>query len=656
MEGEKYGCYQKRMQPINFNNLKFLKCVFLTNQQFNSNKIHIPSSSVCLEEILYASSLNDIQTKISTMVDNIYDKLNENNNGEKFKIPMPIFVLLGKALEYEKSILESETFIHTPIAASGYNFGKSTITTDTSGNIAILDYIKAYFSSDLETNQDKNKYNTSIINTYKFKGNIRIFLYVPYLTKEYKYITNFKDIITQSRFFYSLISSNYFLTFERTSSIKEEYIEKLRKIKMPETIIDFIIRIFKEADKKKFTLYDDLVNMCYEGGCISDVGEDLERLIPNFSKEDDGKNTENAIKYSPFMPSRCLSKTNGFICNVKYASEKNIDIHDFLKKYSMKELKDSLARYTEINNKIANNEDVSENVSEIDKYKSPIDLIIAIVNKYIKDGYSDNLNDEKKDIKIKKINKEGKEEEYTETTTLNHFSKEYSENMIKELSLLNSLHPGVPEVVLSLYLFDETKKPDKIVYMPWGRYLLSNNYVLNIGEELTIEKRLFSINNRYGLIVHRFGFIFVYDRELKKVLYFLNKKIIMNTKSMTIEKNGISINFIDGNKNLISRNVLNLPIVKTNCEECKDYFSIILDNDTGNLNIYGNSFYNSTSTELQNLIDEERGLISKTNINKKRDGGEQDFLDEIINSDKDIILKQQEDYLYCSNLNSGCIK
>jgi hypothetical protein len=451
-------------------------------------------------------------------------------------------------------------------------------------------------------------------------------------------------------FFYSLINSNNFLTFERTTQNKDEFIQKLRKIKMDEMTIKFIINIFREADRQKFTLYDDLVNMCYEGGCISDVGEDLERLVPKFTN-DDGKNTENASKYSPFMPNKCLSKTNGFVCNVKYASNKNIDIHDFLKKYSMKELKDSLARYTEINDKIARQEDVSKNVSEVDKYKSPIDLIIAVVNKYIKDGYSDNLNDEKKDIKIKKINEKGEEEEYTESTILNHYSKEYSENIIKELSLLNNLHPGVPENILSLYLFKETYKPDKIIYMPWGRYLLSNNYVLNLSEQLTINNRLFSINNRFGLTVNKNGYIYVYDRTLSTIIYFLNKTIVKNTKAMIIEKTGISVVFIDSNKNEISKVVLNIPLIKSKCPECKDPFNSILDNDTGNLIIYGNSFFNSTSNELQTLINNERGLVSSMSMNN------QDInLEDIINSDKDILLTQKEDYLYCSSLDAGCIK
>ena len=649
MNGEKTSCSQNKTQPINFSNLNFIKCVFLTNEQFNINKIHLPSQSLYLYEMIRANALSDIETKISQMIDGIYTKLNENNKGTPYKIPMPIFILLGKALEYEKSILESETFIHTPVAANGYKMGTSTISTDTTGNIAILDYIKAFFSSGLETKQDKSKYDTSIINTYKFKGNVRIYLYVPYLTNKYKYITNFTDLITSSRFFYSLINTNYFLSFERTSNINEEFIKGLRKANIDERVINNIINIFKEADKKKYTLYDDLVNLCFEGGCVSDVGEDLERLIPQYT-DDEGKNTENAIKYSPFMPSKCLSKTNGYICNVRYSNEKNTDIHDFLKKYSMKELKGSLARYTEINYKIANKEDVSKNTSEIDKYKSPIDLIIAVVNKYIKDGYSDNLNDETKDIKIKKINAKGEEEEYTEKTILNHYSKEYSENMIKELSLLHKLHPGVPEVVLSLYLFDETKKSDKIIYMPWGRFLLSNNYVLNIGDRLPINKKLFSINNRFGLTVAKNGYIYVYDLTTKAVLYFLNKTVIKNTMGLIIETSGIAVVFIDSNKNEKSRVVLEIPLVKMdNCEECKEPYNVIIDNDTGDLVIYGNSFYNSTSTEFQNLITTERRQLKSNQFNI-------DNLDEMIDSDKELLLKQQQDYLYCNSLNAGCIK
>ena len=638
MEKEKTSCSQNKTQPITFNNLSFIKCVFLTDVQFNKNKIHVPKQSLYLEELFYVSSLTDIETKINNMIDGIYTQLNANNTGTPYKIPMPIFLLLGKALEYEKSILEGETFTHTP-----------------AGNMAILDYIRGFFSSGLETKQDKDKYDTSIINTYKFKGNVRIFLYVPYLTKDYKYVSNFTDIINSSRFFYSLINTNYFLSFKKTSNINEEFIAKLRKSGVNETVINKIINIFNEADRKKYTLYDDLVNLCFEGGCVSNVGEDLERLIPQYT-DDEGKNTENAKKYSPYMPSKCLSKTNGFICNVKYADKNNIDIHDFLKQYSMKELKGSLARYTEVSSKVANNEDVSKNVDEIDKYKSPIDLIISIVNKYIKDGYSDNLNDETKDIKIKKINEKGEIEEITEKTKLNHFSKDYSENIIKELSLLHKIHPGVPEVVLSLYLFKETYKPDKIIYMPFGRFLLSNNYVLNVGEQLMTDKRLFSINNRFGLTINNSGFIYVYDRTTKGILYFLNRKPIKRAKALIIEKIGVGVVFIDDNNNEKTANVMGeVSSLIKECDYCKDPYNVILDNNNGDIVIYGNAFYDATNDNFKNFINKERAIVKNMN-NQDKQLFDVDNLDSIITSDNELLLRQQQDYLYCNSLNEGCIK
>ena len=222
--------------------------------------------------------------------------------------------------------------------------------------------------------------------------------------------------------------------------------------------------------------------------------------------------------------------------------------------------------------------------------------------------------------------------------------------MIKELSLLHKLHPGVPEVVLSLYLFNETKKSDKIIYMPWGRFLLSNNYVLNIGDRLNIDKKLFSINNRYGLTVTKKGYIYVYDLTTKAILYFINKTKIDNTLAMIIETSGISVMFTDSNKNEKSRVVLEIPLVKLDkCEECKEPYNVIIDNDTGNLVLYGNAFYNSTSTEFQNLIAKERGLLKSNQINI-------DNLDEMINNDKDLLIKQQQDYLYCNSLQAGCVK
>jgi hypothetical protein len=119
---------------------------------------------------------------------------------------------------------------------------------------------------------------------------------------------------------------------------------------------------------------------------------------------------------------------------------------------------------------------------------------------------------------------------------------------------------------------------------------------------------------------------------------------------LIMETSGIAVMFTDSNKNEKSRVVLEIPLVKMdNCEECKEPYNVIIDNDTGDLVVYGNSFYNSTSTEFQNLITTERRQLKSNQFNI-------DNLDEMINSDKELLLKQQQDYLYCNSLKAGCVK
>ena len=129
--------------------------------------------------------------------------------------------------------------------------------------------------------------------------------------------------------------------------IKNEKIQKQKKNSPLELIIEYTScnEIMKreikekliEKDRNKFTLYEDLVNLCYEGGCLSSVGEDFDTLLHNYTN-DEGKNNENALDKSPYMPTKCLSKTNGFLLNIRLASDKNEDITTLLKTHKVMQL------------------------------------------------------------------------------------------------------------------------------------------------------------------------------------------------------------------------------------------------------------------------------------------------------------------------------
>ena len=60
-------------------NLNFMKCVFFTHQQYNVDKIHIPTETLVYEINLI--NKNDEQTAkiIDNYIDYVYKKLNEGN-------------------------------------------------------------------------------------------------------------------------------------------------------------------------------------------------------------------------------------------------------------------------------------------------------------------------------------------------------------------------------------------------------------------------------------------------------------------------------------------------------------------------------------------------------------------------------------------------
>ncbi len=570
-------------------NLKFMKCVFFTHQQFNLDKIHIPSQSLYIEEDVEIRNPGDLENHINRIIDTIYNNLNRGNRGSPIKIPAPIFALVGRILDYDRSIFDGETMktpYNTPFA-----YGKERITPNQDGSLAIVSYFKSFFSSGLgEQPKDEDNYKRSLAISYKFKGRLKLIIYVPYMTNKYKYVTNFTDIMNSSRFFYSLLTNDNFLNFKKTTLVTYDELKKKYKNLSDRTIYR-LIEILKGEDEKKFGFYEDLLKLCAEGGCIADEGEDFSRMLPPYT-DDEGKNNENAIKQSPFIPNKCLAQTTGYIRNIRDATNHNKDLPVFLKTHAMKEIKESLEKYIKVSDNIARDRNADVNPDDIASYKSPVDLIIAIINKYIRNYYSTNLNDEKRD-----------------DIPLNHYSKNYSRNIIYELSLLQKFYPGIPEVIVSLYLFDENTRPDRLIYMPWGRTLVSGRNVLPFGELFEVNKTLFSFNNRFGLTINSNGIIYVYDRNSGNIIYFLNKNPTPNTQGMIFETTSIDIEFIDSNGNKKSKSVFNNSFIG-DCDGCNSSpFNLILDNN-GAIIIYANSFLNATNKEFKSFLDKEMGYMN----------------------------------------------
>ena len=659
-DNEKTSCDKKtRTSAINFKSLKFKKCIFMTDEQFNKNKIHKPKETLFIEKLIYAKSTIDIDNSINNIINDIHNNL-INIYNPKVKIPHPIFVLLGRELELDSNLFDFETFEHDPkIPPSIPNPDPSIITpqqTINYGNtkipindnkLVILDYIKGFFKSGLSNKEDEYKYNSSIINTYKFKGNIRIYLYVPFLKNNYKFIENLNDLTNSFYFFNTIINSNYYMNISRTSTFDDDKFRKeMTKNKMNKDIIEIIINFIKNNDKTKYPLYDDLINLCFDGGCVANIGDDFNSILPTYT-DDDETNNKNATDKSPFFPNKCLSKTNGFLCNVRFAKD-NKDINKFIKEDAIKEIQENLSSYTRISNKVQLSQALDEKESEyLSRYKSPVNLVVSIINNFIKNYYSNNLKDKDKD-KIK----------------LNHYSKLYSENIIKELAFLKKMN-GIPEFVMSLYFIKEELLSEKIAYMPFKNIFPTSENIFNFGDIKMVDEILYSSNKKYGMKLTKNGFVPVFRIDNNKIIYFLNKEIIQNPIEMTIQENGLLISFTNEQGNIINRNYLyKIPSLVNDCEFCKPPFSLIIKDDDGYLNIYGNGYYDATSQKLKDFINNEINYINNYNNNNRRNNGNGGMdnnanMNDILSIQTSLNEKQikvNEPYLYCSPNSSGCKK
>ena len=634
---------KSKTSALNFNFLKFKKCIFMTDEQFNKSKIHKPKNTLFVEKLIKAESTKDIDDTINEIITEIHKKLIEIYTDTTIKIPHPIFVMLGRELELNNNLFDVEVFEHepkiiqpdpsklppnTPIEQLKIKYGNTDININ-NNKIVILDYIKGFFTSGLSTKEDEYKYNSSIINSYQFKGNIRIYLYVPYLKSDYKFITNLNDLTNSFYFFNTILKSDYYMNISRTSTFDADKFRKDMK-KLDKNMVELMILLRTYNDNSKYHLYDDLLNLCFEGGCVTDIGDDFNSLIPSFTDDED-TNNKNATDKSPFMPTKCLSKTNGFLCNVRFLN-KNKDIHEFIKKDAIKEIQENLKSYTRISNKIQNSEKLQESESEyFSRFTSPVNLIVSVINNFIKKYYSYNLNDNEKD----KI-------------TYNHYSKMYSENMIKELSYLKKMN-GIPEFVMSLYMLKEETMVDKIGYMPFKDIYPTSENIFNFGDIIMVDEILYSSNKKYGMKLINNGFVSIFNTDTNKVMYFLNREFIKNPTEMTIQENGLLISFINEQGNLIKRNYLyKISSLVDDCKLCKPPFSLIIKDD-GYLSIYGNGYYDATSKEFKNYIDSEIKFSNNMNMNMND-------ITSIKNSLNENSLNVNDKYIYCSPNSIGCKK
>lgn len=574
IENRSFECsnpkYNKiRKTPLTFNRLKHVRCIFFTQESYDAN-YHIPKST--LSET-FVSTLNNLENDIEIKIQEVYNKV---SSIAPAKILNPIYVAFARTLEYNGSIFDDPNLKKIEVNFPNNNY-----------SLAIKDFMNSYL--DKMKNPDLNKkYMKMPMNSYTFVNNrLKVIIYFPFMTADYKYITNFKDIINSSSFFTKVLLDTEFNGLPDVNTFNEaKERAKLQKSKsLTPEVIDYAMNKMKEADNTNFRYSDDLLYLCNEGGCLSESGgEDFNTLLPSLASND-ADNDNVAIKMSPFLPNKCLAQTFRYKCGVLGTDNNNKSLPDLMKAEEIiKYLTTSLRKYIinekctlEKTDKIRDFCD-READKEIKIQQTPVDIINYTFSYQLRKQFDSDLN----------------------KGNVNHYSKDYSINIIKELMFLRNKYPGIQEIVFPLYVYDSTNN-NLTIDPPWGSLFITSDHVFSYNENIVSTK--FSFNNKYYLKMNSRGQITVNYTSNKQIYYYLNVIEYNSPLSMSFSSN-ISIihkNAKNGNHETKQITKINLVIKDEKHREPYDFYI----NDEGKIRVFANGFIDATDKAFINFIDKK---------------------------------------------------
>jgi hypothetical protein len=555
--------YSVKKTPLTFKNLEHKRCIFFPDNYYKQKK-HLPSATL---SITIDSTLKKLEYDIEIEIKKVYDRI---NTYAPAKILNPIYVAFARKLEYSGSIFDNNSLKKINVEVPGKN-----------KQLAIKEYISSFLA---EYPNYKDRYNSLPSNKYDFNNKITVIIYFPFITTDYKYITNFKDIISTSMFFVKvLLDASYsglpdVNTFDENKQRKE-----LEDTKQPQEVIDFLIKNLKENDDTNFRLKDDLMFLCNEGGCISEIGEDFNTLLPTLTKTD-SDNTNVATNQSPFLPNKCLAQTIRYKCGV-LAPDGNKSLNQIMTSEPiMKYLTESLSKYI-TNAECKSNPNANKRFCEekSDKYaniqETPVDIINKAFSYELRNRFSSDYN---------------KNED-----NLNHYSIDYSINIIKELMFLRNTYPGIPEVIFPLYKYIGVN--NYTVNPPWGPYFITPYNMIDYNEVILVNKYKFSVNNKFYLRMNESGYITVNYVDTEQIYYYLSVVNIPSSLSMSF-KDKIEIIYIDNvSDNHTAKTVTTINMIKKD-DKHREPFNFYL-NDEGKLRVFANGFIDATDKTFADYID-----------------------------------------------------
>lgn len=177
------------------------------------------------------------------------------------------------------------------------------------------------------------------------------------------------------------------------------------------------------------------------------------------------------------------------------------------------------------------------------------------------------------------------------------YSEDYSINILKELAFRRSKFPGpgnIQEIVFSIFKIDEKHfDPNLFCYMPWGDKLLIQDYVINEGDSLEIDRvSLKSFNNEYEIKFQPDGYLYLYENNnVKSIIpnhsgsFKCFTKRVLKFENMSLNIYGYDIHNNNDLRGYVKLNIKDMY---------KTPASIILSNN-GELIIYDLGINNKTN-------------------------------------------------------------
>ena len=526
------------------------RCIFMTLDQYKK-KAHI----------------NDkIYTNVSIVKDvkkHVIDHIKSVAKDAPFnKVPRPIYVMISKKLEYDEgdSIIfgkcNNEIGAYSkgtltykeiekidkgkPETYEGYNpscfYGK-----DNKYSKNEMDDYKFIYNN---VNEDIEKLKGSSLSSYKFRGNYEVVISIPNLTKDKKFFTSYFDFYKQNMFMNLIVNNNDYLSI---ITIDKEIPEVFKTLIRDPAQYKKFVNFYNRSSVENYPLVKDLTYMCYDLGCSSDSGEDLQQIVPKLSDNYDDL-VNNAKSKAPYFPTKCL--------RTSYYKDHMID---YTSSEYNNELKEKLLEGVKT---------YKENIEKIKRGEEPTEQS------------GDNIVDVLKNTAFSFRNEKYKDDKY---------SSDYNRKILSELAFRYNTVPGVQEMVFSVFkVNDSFAEINNITsIMPWGNKLLEKGMVLPEGESFDIDNdSLKSFNKQYEVKMFFNRLVLFKNKGIVRIV--INENFSAYTRRSLVIENGFLTIYgynADGHKdNRYNINVVNYPDVKP-----INPISLIVEND-GKINIYDNGF------------------------------------------------------------------